>query len=277
MDAIDIALRDAWFSLLERLEHDPEEVERRAGRAARALQRPVSAWCLRIRASDRRLEEWGLADPDAAAAGKAHAVDLTQWDIADLTAPVRLNNPWPGTDSRETARALGIGPTTMWKWMKAGVFEVERFDSRVIRKRIGPPVAMVASRRALDPTSRRARAPHLMWGCGWQRLAQDLPRAYETTLWRVAKAGTLAREWCFRCPGRYWPVPEGVGVVGSRGGGRTDLGAGQWDGGGDQWVAVRAGAVRASCAGGVSAAAVSDDCGLVWVSGVASGDQAGVG
>src|SRR5437588_12275504 len=65
------AIRDAWLKLRGKILSDPQELHRRlARRRSKSLTRPPRAWCIAIRASDRRITpaHW-LITPE-------HAMDL---------------------------------------------------------------------------------------------------------------------------------------------------------------------------------------------------------
>src|SRR5437588_11731832 len=65
------AIRDAWLKLRGKILSDPQELHRRlARRRLASLTRPPRAWCIAIRASDRRITamHWVIS-PE-------HAMDL---------------------------------------------------------------------------------------------------------------------------------------------------------------------------------------------------------
>src|SRR5438874_868644 len=65
------AIREAWLNLRGKILNDPQELQRRlARRRMKSLTRPPRAWCIAIRASDRRITpaHWVIS-PE-------HAMDL---------------------------------------------------------------------------------------------------------------------------------------------------------------------------------------------------------
>jgi len=78
MDAIDIAIADAWNKLAPQLMQNRAEALRRAERmTAKTLRRPVRPWCCCIRASDPRFALKAHLDPkDALQARVAHTLCL---------------------------------------------------------------------------------------------------------------------------------------------------------------------------------------------------------
>src|SRR3954462_12132431 len=55
-EEIDRAIREAWLRLRVKILSDPDELHRRlARRRLKSLTRPARAWCIAIRASDRRI------------------------------------------------------------------------------------------------------------------------------------------------------------------------------------------------------------------------------
>src|SRR4051812_46066816 len=56
MDALDVALQEAWNRLSRRVKEDRLEARRRAARRLnKTFHQPPRAWCLAIRANDTRL------------------------------------------------------------------------------------------------------------------------------------------------------------------------------------------------------------------------------
>src|SRR2546422_985271 len=61
-------IRDAWLRVRKQILSDPQELQRRlARRRMRGLTRPPRAWCICIRASDRRITaaHWVITPEDA--------------------------------------------------------------------------------------------------------------------------------------------------------------------------------------------------------------------
>src|SRR5882672_10924239 len=55
-EALERAIEEAWVSLRRRILSDPDELRRRlARRRIKSLVRPPRAWCIAVRASDRRI------------------------------------------------------------------------------------------------------------------------------------------------------------------------------------------------------------------------------
>src|SRR5205823_7395619 len=70
-EEIDRAIREAWLRLRGKILSDPDELQRRlARRRMKTLTQPPRAWCIAIRASDRRITpaHWVIS-PE-------HAMDL---------------------------------------------------------------------------------------------------------------------------------------------------------------------------------------------------------
>src|SRR5688500_17638181 len=62
MDDYIRAIFAAWERVKERLKGEPMELARRLARRRRAvLERPPRAWCLAVRAGDRRINPWNAA------------------------------------------------------------------------------------------------------------------------------------------------------------------------------------------------------------------------
>jgi DNA-binding CsgD family transcriptional regulator len=221
MDQVDVALNQAWFAMLDRIARDPAELARRRERAARVRQRPVRPWCLAIRAGDTRIDEWGLSWSvnDDAQHGRPHTLEITQWDLADLTAPIDLG-PWPGVRAVEAAKLLGRNPSVINSWIRRGVLNMEYVDPRALDMRAGPPQPMVWSLSPLDPNADNGRPPHTVWGTLWQGLARDVPRDWACKLQRVPSPTPSPHGgvyWRWVCPGRWHRRPACVADTGGTG------------------------------------------------------------
>jgi DNA-binding CsgD family transcriptional regulator len=211
MDQIDLALNQAWGAMLDRIAADPGELARRRARAARVRARPVRAWCLAIRAGDARIDDWGLSwtVDDAAQAGRAHNVPLTQWDLEDLSVPVHIR--WPGLPLGEFAAALGRCPANIAQWRRKGAVRAEKIDARALDRRIGAQIHLHWADSPLDPNAALGRPPHPMWGTLWQSLAKNVPRDWSCTLRRLRAGDRPNPEWFWQCPGRFHRATDLLG------------------------------------------------------------------
>lgn len=216
MDELDQALFKAWNEVSAELEAKPWKLARRMERVQRKeFRRPVRAWCVALRASDRRIGfgdcvggEGGL-DARCFYKGYNHKLLLTGGRLRTLCAPVRIN--WPGVCVVEAARLLGRDERTVWSWVKKGVLRVER-GGAVGRR--GKAKHLVWSAPALDPQADDGRGPWEAWGTLWQGLAERVPTGFEQRVERVtrlrAKRGGVVGEprlghfcgWDWVCPGR---------------------------------------------------------------------------
>src|SRR3954469_10282581 len=104
MDDVELAILDAWQRVKPRLLRDPSELARRLARRNRALlQRPPRAWCLAVRASDRRLNEAIAAivpghatnhhSPEHPGQLLKHEVTITTATLRKLCKPVTIDRP----------------------------------------------------------------------------------------------------------------------------------------------------------------------------------------
>lgn len=209
MDHIDRQLQTAWHAMLERIHRDPDERARRIARAARVRNRPIRPWCIAVRAGDTRLADWGLTHSvdinDNAQQGRPHRIELTQADLVDLAAPISLGE-WPGVPISEAAKRLGRSHSTIWHWAKTGALDVYHQDRRIWNQHVGGPMAIVWSRSLIDPNAEQGRPPHPVWGCLWQDLAREIPKAWKCTLHRTPHpsgptCGKGGPNWRWICPG----------------------------------------------------------------------------
>lgn len=208
MDRIDVALTEAWNRLEPRVRADRVEAVRRALRRTRALlTRPVRAWCLCLRADDRRLNMWACVPKYLPEERLAHDIVVFSDTIRALCKPV--NVPWPGWDWERAARALGRHPESIRWWIKRGVFQVRYRNAFSMGKR-GKPVPEVWCHGPLDPNADLGRPPDPVWGSLWQTHWKRVPDDLEFALKRVPVerfdgrgrgSGVRHAGWKFVCPG----------------------------------------------------------------------------
>ena len=105
MEHVETALHIAWQRVRPSLDDPHVLAPRLARRRAAILTCPPRAWCLAIRASDRRIRCY---DDDHAAGDRPHAIALTADLCRHLCAPVIL--PAPGIMLDEAADLLGTTP-----------------------------------------------------------------------------------------------------------------------------------------------------------------------
>jgi hypothetical protein len=217
MDAIDIAIANAWNKLSPQLQRDRAEALRRAQRlSATTLRRPVRAWCCCLRASDTRFADCAEIDPpDALRWRDEHTLRAPAAALRKLCAPVHI--PWPGVRWTIAAAKLGLHPEGVRPWMERGVLGVRKQYPGTVGAK-GRPVPFVWSRRALDPAAEFGRGPHPAWGSLWLYLHEDIPDAANLDVRRVPCYREYAREsgdmrfnrWRFICPGLSAPCGKAV-------------------------------------------------------------------
>ena len=213
MDPIDLALEHAWHVVAHRLKSDPAEARRRFARLGTpALQRPMRAWCLCVRASDTRISDrwWQVEDAHAKMKHPPHWVWIDAAKLRELVKPVFI--PWPGVDWTVAARELGRHPVSLRTWIERGVLRCKRVNARSVRK-IGNPVPYVYTESPLDPNGKFGRGPDGVWGHMWQGFYKKVPENFGQYVRRAARLrayGNMAvrrfRGWEFECQGRLIPM-----------------------------------------------------------------------
>ena len=205
MDELDTKLLDAWAKVREKVRRDPEQALWRSRRAVmKLMRRPMRAWCLVIRAADSRITEMNaIIDPRGADENlQAHTLTLDGALIRQLCRPVRI--PWPGVTIDQAAPLLGRPRASIEKWLKQGVFQVNRYREYgfpgVGRQYLWTP-------SPLDPNNFQGGAPHQVWGTLWQHLWERLPLEYVLTVrreaqWQGDHGRSGFRGWVFICPWR---------------------------------------------------------------------------
>src|SRR6266542_538855 len=91
MDDIEQALRAAWDLLRPKLEQDPEKLRKRlARRQSKVIRQPPRAWCLAIKASDKRLDAPATPTPTS---DQHQEIVLDSITLRKLCAPVAIEPP----------------------------------------------------------------------------------------------------------------------------------------------------------------------------------------
>ena len=210
MDQIDRNLLDAWNRISGRVRRDRlEALHRSRRRLMPALTRPMRPWCLCLRASDTRINDYRcVINPSRAIQERIeHEVVLSGTVIRDLCKPVMI--PWPGIDWIRAAAMLGRHEESIRSWITKGVLRA-RYDSAHSHGKRGKPVPIVYAPSPLDPNANQGQAPDRIWGTLWQTLWQRLLENYELVvtrapIWRNYRGDLRQRGWKFICPGRFNP------------------------------------------------------------------------
>lgn len=233
---------------------DPAARGRRYERGLRsALRRPVRAWCVSIRASDRRIESSAIVDPERMAARQRHRVLLYGELVRHLVKPVEIR--WPGLIYDEAAARLGVDARAVIDWMDKGWLGSRR--ERVPGRR-GLPTRYAWTRPGgMDVGLPQGRAAG--WGCLWQGLWEKVPREFEQVVERVPRLRAEARPEITALPPEVTIVtpevitpPPAISTAAPEVSGTLEHGREHFRGGWD-WV----------CPGRVAADGVALGCGRV--------------
>src|SRR5215210_1438679 len=122
-------IREAWERLRGKILSDPQELQRRlARRRMRSLTRPARAWCIAIRASDRRITpaHWvivpehamDLDHPEHPYEPIEHEVTIQTHAIRRYCHPVSFSRE----DAEDVARMLGVSSGMLWRARSQGMF-----------------------------------------------------------------------------------------------------------------------------------------------------------
>jgi len=243
MDDLDRNLIDAFWRVWKQCEDDPDEARRRWERSRRvSYQRVPAAWCLRLRAGDRRItRDYGLESDEADRV--PHEVEIDGAAIRDYCRPIEL--PYPGLPLDRAAARLGRHPESLRKWLpirpgrtraaraqRVAKWDLHRGGAKVFSVRYEPPAAhgrrgmlvpVVWTQRPLDPGADLGATPHPVWGSSWRLLHERIPEHYAVVAERVPDfrdyprprprprkgSGGVTdyerrfRGWLWKCPGRW--------------------------------------------------------------------------
>src|SRR5258706_13135682 len=238
------SVREAWLRLRDKILSDPDELNRRlARRRLKSLTQPPRAWCIAIRASDRRITpaHWVIAPEHAMDLDHpGHPYERIEHEVTIQTHAIRRYcNPvsFHREQAGEVAKMLGVSERALLDARAQGVFET-RLIGHLGGKPV-PPVPLLSPKgQIFDPGfGRQWRRPHAVWGADWEFLSHLFPDDFEQTVVRRPhfariKPGSWHADdpadfwgWRWICPGCkklvrtiYYPVPvrmifdSGIGV-----------------------------------------------------------------
>src|SRR5438067_1127291 len=123
MHELEGLIRAAWEKVRVGVEGKPWELSRRlARRRSVAMMGWPRGWCLAVRASDRRIDEWFGWTPARFAGGRGgHAVEVDAKLVRRLVRPVVVGTP--DEEQKEVARMLGTSAAGLRKAIERGVFQ----------------------------------------------------------------------------------------------------------------------------------------------------------
>src|SRR6266566_1548167 len=154
-------IREAWLRVREGILGDEGELRRRLSRRRmKSLRRPPRAWCLAVRASDRRITaaHWvispehamDLNHPAHAYEPIEHEVIIRPHALRKYCRPVRTDSM--GELVEEVCAKLGASPSHLRNARGAGLF-TERSIKGLGGKHGRYPVPLIHSWNSLDPSS----------------------------------------------------------------------------------------------------------------------------
>src|SRR5258706_2642784 len=171
---------------------DPQELARRLARRRSGLMtRPVRAWGLALRASDRRITpmQWVMFPEHAMKVDHPeHPYEPIEHEETIQTRALRMFcRPVP-TDSmgeavEDVAKQLGVSSSLLSPARRNGIFTERRIKG--LGGKRGKPIPLIHSWKALDPSGTGFFArPDVLWGSLWEWLADFVPDDFEQTLVR---------------------------------------------------------------------------------------------
>ena len=220
-------VEEAWNAIEPRVLAEEGEMERRLARRKGVLFRsPLRAYCVAIRASDRRINDmWAVIVPRTAISLEAdahpgryaeHTVRITDELVKRVCEPVQLRQY--GQVHDEVASALGCTSKCLDPLRRNGRFRVRSIAR--LRGRPGRPVPILSNDEILDPAAREKRGPDEVLGADWLWAASYMPSGFSQTVTRVPRHHRQAgRErfhgWDWICPccrravhNLYYPQPH---------------------------------------------------------------------
>jgi DNA-binding NarL/FixJ family response regulator len=193
MDDIGQLILDAWKKLGPRIMRDSDELNRRlARRRMKILTQPVRAWCLAVRASDRRIGpgHWVIvpehamevSHPEHPYEAIEHQVIIQTHALRKYCRPVRTDS-W-GELVGDVAKRLGCSPAALLNARRAGKF-TERLYKGLGGKHCKYPIPLIHCWDVLDPSGYfHFSKPDVLWGGMWPYLADMIPDDFEQAVTR---------------------------------------------------------------------------------------------
>jgi DNA-binding CsgD family transcriptional regulator len=194
----------AWEKLGRGIMGDSDELQRRLARRRSALfARPQRAWCLCVRASDRRITpaHWIITPQHAMEVDHPehpyepieHTVTIRPHGLREHCRAVRTDS-W-GELVEDVAKQLGEPKQgRLLRARREGVFN-ERFVKGLEARWGRHPVPLIHSSKTLDPSGRNFARPEQLWGSLWEYLPDMIPDDFEQTIVRrpMFRAGIFGR------------------------------------------------------------------------------------
>src|SRR3954469_21069686 len=149
MTDVDRLILETWEKLGPKILNDPHELQKRlARRRTPTLTRPPRAWCIAIRASDRRITpaHWVIVPEHAMDLNHPlhpyepieHEVIIRAHAIRRFIHPVTFSQE----DAEDVAKLLGVSPGMLWRARRRGRF-FENYVTHLGGKR-GRPVPLLS-------------------------------------------------------------------------------------------------------------------------------------
>jgi DNA-binding NarL/FixJ family response regulator len=206
MDDLDRLILKTYRKVLRKI--SPDELRARLARRNLPIcTRPPRAWCLSIRASDRRINnDTAIITPYRALYPAnqpyPHDVTIDHKLLEHLCKPFEL---LPNTDWTDVAKGLGVHPESLRHTMKSGRFRLHHYKH--LGGKRGKPVPVFLNFESLDPNSGRLRnPPDPLFGQMWRYASQSIPKTFQQTIRRVP--AFLAYKGQPRFRGFKWQCPK---------------------------------------------------------------------
>jgi hypothetical protein len=165
-----------------RLERDPHELLRRLQRQQNKLiSQPPRAWCIALRATDRRLSRFAFTHHSSLSNHHSHSLQLTSDDLATLTRPIHLSPPGQSVD--EVAQLLGTSRAGLLNARVAGVFRTHYVSG--LAGHHGKLRPLLYTDKPLDPASRFFAVDDPAWAATARHLPGRIPPGIKATLTRI--------------------------------------------------------------------------------------------
>src|SRR5688572_14372402 len=180
MESIDDLIYAAWKRVWPTICDRPEEIAKRiARRRTGELTRPPRAWCLALRANDRRIPSW-CDEPEE------HRVRLDADEIKQLCMEVELQRE----TLKEASEKLGSSAANLVTARISGRVRADYVEG--LGGRWGHPIPLLMTDEDLDPGARGWRPSDEIWGWTGRMVWARMPADLELKVMRVPRWGSHA-------------------------------------------------------------------------------------
>ena len=209
---MELAVLKAWNQKHDWIMAEEGELERRlARRQSASFRRPLRAFCVAIRASDHRVNDYhaeicprhALTKHGPGHEGRyaEHVVVITDTLVEVACRPFQITAP--GEPADHVAAKLGCSVQDVRTLRRIGLLRTDLKPGLMGRR--GPPVPRVFTRQIMDPAARGKRGQDWAMGSEWLFAHIHMPTGFRQNVMRVPRYRRIGgrdnfQGWSWICP-----------------------------------------------------------------------------